>query len=381
MEEPTVNNRPTKPKRLMGFSASACRLSHALPITIVCVLCLLSPTLRANEPDIIQLEALPGNVDRPVVTALSLTSNGKLIAAAGDDHAVRLVSLQDREVMHTWEPHQDWVRAVRFSPSGDRLASVANDGCIHVVDVGSKQKIASSQTLHALHDVCFVDEETLFAVGFHASIYRWTISEPEPSIDHMSDCRDLRTISYCPVNQLLAYGGRDGVLRLREVTPQGSIPYAMMPAHFDRIRSVQFSEDGRVLTSVGEDRRLIHFDTRNKGIIGTMDLKGGKLVGLCPIDQERFAVAGSDNTINIVNWNQSTPKTRLIGHDGTVTLLSVTKNLLVSSSFDTTIRIWDLEKAVQQQDETGRYIHPVAAQFEDSGALSKQGILVRRVKP
>lgn len=369
---------------------------------------------EGHSPEIIRLEILPGNTDRPVVTAMELSPDGRFLAAAGDDHAVRLLELgqsnsetpamsfaalrvnsnpsygtetaggADRTnelesiSRYTWKSHSDWVRSVRFSPSGSLVASCGNDGKIVVYDVVGKKSVASTQVAHALQDLCFIDDTTIYAVGFDANVYRWELSQNQPKVDHQADCRDLRTIQYSPELKMLAYGGRDGVLRLYHMLDDRTELYALSPAHFRRVRSLHFLDDGQTLLSVGEDRRLIQYDIKSKAIISTLDFPGGKLFGLAAIDVNQLAIGGADNTIRLLDSKTGQCSAKLIGHDGSITLLHARDNVLVSSSFDTTIRIWNVERAARECDEQKRYHHPVAAQFEDSGALEKPGILVSR---
>jgi len=83
------------------------------------------------------------------------------------------------------------------------------------------------------------------------------------------------------------------------------------------------------------------------------------------IDSRLVAVAGADNTIRIINSEDGTELHRLVGHDGSVALLLRSGNDLISSSYDTTIRYWNLEKAVQH--DAAPYQHPVSARYIDSG--------------
>jgi WD40 repeat protein len=130
------------------------------------------------------------------------------------------------------------------------------------------------------------------------------------------------------------------------------------------------------VTSVGEDRRVVHYDVATKTIVAQTEIRGGKLLGLCPLDDERLAVCGSDNTIRILGWNSSVPQLKLTGHDGSVSVLQKTERYLFSAGFDTTIRMWDLQRVYRERDHEGRYSHPVSAQFEDSG-LTKPVTLVK----
>jgi WD40 repeat protein len=91
-------------------------------------------------------------------------------------------------------------------------------------------------------------------------------------------------------------------------------------------------------------------------------------MGLCQLAPHLFAIAGSDNTIRIFNDVDQQVQAKLIGHNGSVSILKRTNRHLISGSFDTTIRIWDIEHSVSSIDARGRFVHPVAAQFEDSGA-------------
>jgi len=83
------------------------------------------------------------------------------------------------------------------------------------------------------------------------------------------------------------------------------------------------------------------------------------------IDSRLVAVAGADNTIRIINSEDGTELHRLVGHDGSVALLLRSGNDLISSSYDTTIRYWNLEKVVQH--DAAHYEHPVSARYIDSG--------------
>lgn len=327
-----------------------------------------------NAPNgVIRLDPLPGSLECPVITAMAVSNDGKFVAAAGDDHAIRLISLEDRRVHSVWAGHLDWIRGLAFTEDGDRLASCANDGFVRVWDTSTLKQLTSTQVPHALDALAFGDDHTLFAVGFGVNVYRVDVATGETSIDHACDCNDLKTVAVSPDLQFLAYAGRDGVLRVQKFASVGDFksptePWSASPIHFNRVRSLHFSQDSSTITTVGEDRRVVHFDLETKSILSQTTVRGGKLMGLIPLSPEEFAVAGADNTIRIVGWNDSTPQTKLVGHDGSVCVLQKTNRFLISAGFDTTIRIWDLERARLERDTEGRYLHPVAAQFEDSGA-------------
>ena len=70
--------------------------------------------------DVIRLSSLPSHDERPVVTAISVSPNGDILAAAGDDHAIRIVDLKSGKTTTTLTGHLDWVQCVEFSPNGQQ---------------------------------------------------------------------------------------------------------------------------------------------------------------------------------------------------------------------------------------------------------------------
>src|SRR5207244_4298319 len=62
-----------------------------------------------------------------VITALAIEPGGKSIAAAGDDHVVRIFGVADGQMTHELKGHRDWVRSLAFNPHGKYLTSAGDD--------------------------------------------------------------------------------------------------------------------------------------------------------------------------------------------------------------------------------------------------------------
>lgn len=360
------------------------------------------PISRTNSetedllPPVLHLDPLPNESERPVVTAMAISPDGTLMAAAGDDHAIRLISIPEGKIIRVLTGHRDWVQFIEFSPKGNRIASCGNDGLLCLWNLPSSKIAIATQdngrmepvrtrVPHALFALAFNSEDDLFAAGFHNSVYRLDIDRNLLSVHLRSDCRDIRALVLSNQHDKLAFAGRDGILRLVEL-PGSKMPaieatsdesstdvdqptsYASQPIHFDRIRGLCFSSDDKSIFSVSEDRRLIRFDVASKSVVSQLDLSAGKLLAITPLGNELIAVSGSDNTIRIINTKDSTVASKLVGHDGSISVLRRTQSQLISGSFDTTIRTWNIAHAISKVDNAGRFMHPVAAQFEDSSA-------------
>jgi WD40 repeat protein len=103
-----------------------------LQVVAIVVLAIAPPgTVQASSPAVQATRVIRcANDDqhRPaVVTGVAISADGQLIAAASDDHAVRLWNVETGELRACLNGHRDWVRTVALSADGRTLASGAND--------------------------------------------------------------------------------------------------------------------------------------------------------------------------------------------------------------------------------------------------------------
>ena len=405
-----------------------------------------------SVPPVMRLAPLTEGRPSPVITALAIDPSGKYAAAAGDDHGLRWFALHGSnqpyvnasvldahsDGIHRDGAHSDWVQAIEISATGKWLASCAKDGTLQVwrrdarsdagysnaghsnagnsdnsgsgTDASSPtwERVHSQRVEHALFTIKFIGEHSLIAAGFSNSIYRLDLDLMKWSLDHTSECSDIRALAISSDQRTLAYGGRDGAVRLIDLD---RVPAVMdqkrecvmeVQAHTNRIRAMVFSADDSLIYSVAEDRRLVGIDRKSESIQYQLDVGAGRLMAIERLSEERYAVSGSDNTIRLLQPSKSLgggrtfqvsnvnpegtveakeialPKTgklagrcKLIGHDGTIAVLRSHGDYLYSGSFDTTIRSWNISDALIHLDDEGRFIHPVSAQFENSGAQER----------
>ncbi len=78
---------------------------------------------------------------RTVVTAIAADPRGELLAAAGDDHSIRVLRAATLKTETTLSGHRDLIRSMAFDPNGNRLVSAGNDGRLIVWDREDSFKI------------------------------------------------------------------------------------------------------------------------------------------------------------------------------------------------------------------------------------------------
>lgn len=302
----------------------------------------------------------------PVVTAIGCSQDSKWLVAAGDDHALRVVQLADGQTFQTLQGHTDWVQAVAMIDDNQRIVSCSKDCTLRLWSASDRW---TSKVLHqgevALMALAIDKSKQYVAcAGFGPQIWIYSLRDGTLLKTITCECSDQRALAFSSDGRQLACGGRDGVVRVWEwETSRRSLEQTL---HQDRIRSISFSDDDAVICTVGEDRRFVRYKLQSGQLLLERKIVGGRLLSMAHIDAETIAVAGSDNTIRLIEINTGEEINRLHGHDGSVAVMVRSGGQLVSGSFDTTIRTWDLSRAMQKN--RGNYEHPVSARFQDSGA-------------
>src|SRR5687767_2533857 len=154
----------------------------------------ISPVWAEGIPQLGASRTFDLPVDRQVgepsvVTAVAISPDGRLVAAAGDDHLVHVWSLADGRRLHSLRGHGDWIRSLSFSVDGTRLASAGDDRRIIVWDIPSGRR---SQSLggndRAIYCVRYSpDSRALAAVGFEGQLKLYEAASG-----------DLSTVLACP---------------------------------------------------------------------------------------------------------------------------------------------------------------------------------------
>ena len=299
----------------------------------------------------ILLKPLPNQLSAPVVTAMSASHDGKYLAIAGDDHVIRLFDVVTQKTVRELVGHTDWIQSLVFSADSQSLYSGGNDGRVlcweHAYPVAPKEVVKLG---FAIRSLSLATERQLLAIGgFSDDLMIWDLVHGTWKHRFKCDCDDQRCVRFSPDGKRLLCGGREGDIRVWEVE-SGELIFNKR-LHRTKVFTAAFSVDGEMLTSAGEDRHLIRYDLKSDQIKLDREIATTKLMSLCLVNDQLVAVAGSDNSIRLYDVLADAVIANLHGHFGTVAVMCPVGDSLASGSFDTTVRIWDLEAEVGQQSK------------------------------
>ncbi len=115
-----------------------------------------------------------------VVSKVSFSPNGELLAAAVEDGTIKLWQVSDGKLLQFLQGHQGKVMNVSFSPDGQLLASSGEDTTVKLWGI-SDGKLLSSLRGHRSHvrNVVFIDPQTLASVsaGRDKTIIFWSLKD------------------------------------------------------------------------------------------------------------------------------------------------------------------------------------------------------------
>lgn len=275
--------------------------------------------------------------------AVTISSNGNLLAAGTADGEIRLWNLLNETPLLTWQGHFDWIRSIAFSPDGQLLVSGSDDETIGIWETNT------GKCLHTLgghsswvRSVTFSpDGAMVVSGGDDGRVLLWEVKTGYCLATLLEHTKGIWTTTFSPDGQLLATGGYDQVVKLWEVSTKRCLTTLL---HTDDIWAIAFSPDGQFLAT-GSSTHIKLWNIKQEQVF--LALEGHthsiRSVAFSP-DGQLLASGSEDRTIRL--WEISTGRClhTLQGHGSRVWSMafSPSGSIIASCSDDHTIRLWEV---------------------------------------
>jgi WD40 repeat protein len=186
------------------------------------------------------------------------------------------------------------------------------------------------------------NNQQLAVVGFSGALEIINTSTGQASQALDGPCVDIRTVAFSPQGDRMAAAGRNGKIRVWNVSDGSS--QRDIETEGRRIRALAFSPDGVWLAAAGNSPTIDIFDATTGEPVMKLSTRPAKVYSLAFLDSQHLATGGTDNRVTIWDLDSKGADSQLVGHSGTVAALACdsTGKTLVSGSYDTTLRVWNL---------------------------------------
>ncbi|GHT27377.1 hypothetical protein FACS18942_06610 [Planctomycetales bacterium] len=294
----------------------------------------------------------------PVITCLDISGDGKLLAVGGDDRIVRIWNFEMKKFVWESQPYDDWVRGLCFNFDHSLLVTAAQSGQICLWSVSSAEESTRLlQTLEipqGVQKIVFNPKENQFAVcGFEKAVRVFEVNNQliiQQKQQLETPATANRSISYSPDGKFLVTGGRNGVVRLWQTDADWKYT-DIENVDKRRINALAFSPGSSELAVGGDGPFITLWDTKTKKQLETsLNRDYGKTFSLAFCSENILASGESDNVIRIWDIKKAETIGEYAGHQGTIASMICTDDSasnvrLISGSFDTTIRFWNVDVA------------------------------------
>jgi WD40 repeat protein len=298
-----------------------------------------------NLPDGVLTRFSPG----ASVYTVAFSPDGKFLASGGDDNAVILWNVVDKNEREAFIEHSKAVTSVAFSPDGKLLASASLDGYVRLWHVSSEGRRISLRHGDSVESVAFSsDGKTLVSGGGdqEGSVILWDVPQKRDIATFSGHGSIVESVVFSPDGQILASASRDNTIKLWDVA--GQRMRKTLFGHSSVVHAVVFSPDGETLASSSRDNTIKLWQVSSGENLTTFEIQNSLYVYAESIafspDGQLLAAACVDYTVKLWDVANHREAATLTGHYSGVTSVAFSPDgrTLASGSRDRTVLLWDL---------------------------------------
>ena len=277
-----------------------------------------------------------------VVSGVAIARDGKKLVTCSYDKTLRLWSLKTGNLLKTFSDHSKAIHCVAFSWDGKLIASGSADNTIKIWDVRTGGLLRSVGNLIAGHSDTVTalafspNHQFLASTSLDKTVRLWSLKSGK-EIYALKDYPEP-ILALAVDGKAMVYGGKGSSLNLRH-TKTGK-PIRSFPINGQPNRALALSRQGSLLAA-GSGAEIVMWNRHKK----LFELRGhtASVSSLAFSADSQILVSGSyDQTIKL--WNVKTGEAidTLTGHQAAVCSVAYSYDgkVIASSSADKTVKIW-----------------------------------------
>jgi WD40 repeat protein len=280
-----------------------------------------------------------------VVRAIDWSPNGDRIVTGSQDGTARIWDAIKGTTLIALQGHSDWIRGVAWSPDGRRIATVSNDRTTRIWDADQGIAVA---VLHGhegiIHTVAWSPDGKRIVTGSHDGTARiWDVGAGVQLTVLRGHAEYVRGVAWSPDGERVATASSDGSAR---IWSQDGHELTAFQGHDDWVDDVTWSPDGKRVATCSSDGtvRVWDADAGTELAVFRGHTEWVQGVDWSP-DGRSIATASRDRTARIWDVEDGAIVAVLRGHTEWVhdVRWSPDGRSVATASHDRTARLWDVE--------------------------------------
>ena len=304
-----------------------------------------------------------------VIEKLAFSPDGKTIAT-GETADIRLWDVATATHKATLQGHTNSVLSLSFSPDGSTLASGSMDYTIRLWDTTTATHKATLTDPYAPQSIAFSPDGSTIAQVRYRDVLLWDVPSGEVRRTLTGHTSWIKALAFSPDGKTIATAS--GEIRLWDVV--SGKQKKSFGNHMEPVTNVAFSPDGSTLAGCEANR--IHLRDGRSGahkilIRGHTD--DVTSIAFSP-DGSTLASSSWDATVRVWDVVSGAQKAIFLGHDWSVNSVAFSPDgkTLVSGGQDKTVRLWDVVDGTHTI-LTGHTEEVVSVAFSPDGKMIATG--------
>jgi WD40 repeat protein/tRNA A-37 threonylcarbamoyl transferase component Bud32 len=321
---------------------------------------------------------------------VTFSPDGVHLLVAGDDDSIIVRNRRGRRSETIISGHRDQIRSLAFSPDGTVFASGSRDCSVKLWDTHTRTEIGTLRGHSAfVQSVAFSpDGKTLASASRDYTCRLWNIDRQTQNPDVVRLEREQEILDLAFVDSLcgLLVLTEDGALHLRDVGTGRQLTGAELPP--DRILRMAVSRQG-VIAAVREDRILLWSGNdryRTLSIGGRTPSDDPNTSPMCFSGDGRYLAIGYvDGYVRVIDIDRGILLREFIAHDSIVRSVAFSSQLpltVATGGANGDVRLWEAAsgKLIRFFDKEGHRADVESIVFSRDGALLVTGSFDNTIK-
>lgn len=288
------------------------------------------------------LHTLEGHQD--AVSACTWTSDGILVSGSSDG-MMRAWQVDVRRCYKQFRAHMEHVSQLERSKIGNWYLSASWDHTIKVWNFQHREKFAFPAGSNSITALSLTADETLLAAAYWDGTIRiWNMESGKLHDEFAAHDECLVGCAFIPGTQALVTVDQQGHLRSWSLDELGVTHY--LNRHGGEVYAVRYTPDNVHLVSVGHDSKLKVWDRNSCAEISSTETHLGPVTA-CAIapDNRHWALGTSAGTVKFWDVKEDRVEATMTVHREAVTSVHFLPagDRLMTGSWDMKVKVWLLE--------------------------------------